>query len=134
MSGPDLDLLAVEIAGKTGSPVTQVREGLDKFDSAGLASVCKALGLNFTPNGRKRGRPQHPALIQLRQLWPEKSPRTVARYARALRMLAEAGVSEQVTRNLVETYTRDGGSFNVSGFERHAEFLFLTGQHGEAAP
>lgn len=129
MSEKDLDTMAAEIAMQTKAPVAQVRGGLEQMTPAMRADVCKRFGLSYTPNGRKRGRPEDPVLTQLRGLFPEKSPRTIARYARALRLLTVAGVSEDVRRNLVETYSRPGGSFNVSGFEQHAEFLIWAQAH-----
>jgi hypothetical protein len=80
--------------------------------------------VGFVPDGRKPGRPPSEQLRSLRKLFPEFSERTIARYARALRLLAFADVSGDVERRLFERCKRaNGNSLNVAAFERGAEDL-----------
>src|SRR5262249_25364083 len=106
----DLELIAAEISGKTGQTLEKVQAALSAMTDAAPPTGCKQFGLNCTPKGRKRGRPPHPALVQLRELFPEWSERTIARYHHAYQLLISAGVGEDVRRNLVELYTRKNGS------------------------
>lgn len=119
----DLDRLAEDIASKTGASVAQVRNAVEQADVVTRIAMATALGLNYAPSGTKKGRPRDPLLAELRRLFPSASRRTIARHARALRLLSLAGVADEVRVALVRTYTRPSGSFNVAGYEAHAELL-----------
>jgi hypothetical protein len=56
-----------------------------------------------------------------RQMFPEWSERTRARWARAMRMMVATGVPGDVQKTVLKNATRPNGSFNVAEFERRAE-------------
>lgn len=78
----------------------------------------------FVPFGTKRGRPRSEALALVRKLWEgQMSDRSIARFHRAMRLLAEAEVPPEVKKRLLARSTRANGTFNFSEYERGAEAL-----------
>jgi hypothetical protein len=77
--------------------------------------------LNSLPNGTKRGRPEDPALALYRQLFPEWSPRTIARYAGAMRRLDVMGYSDEQSVDVLRLVTGGNGTINVARLDRLTE-------------
>jgi hypothetical protein len=70
---------------------------------------------------RKRGRPRDPVLDVYRSLFPEWSPRTLARYKRAMDTMRGLGATEDQTRQFTETHSRPNGTLNVNAMLVMAE-------------
>jgi hypothetical protein len=68
---------------------------------------------------RRSGRPHDEMLAVGRNLFPDWSPRTIARWARAMRLLRSG---DDDVPAAIERVTRPNGTMNVSEFERDAEF------------
>ena len=79
--------------------------------------------MNIQPNGRKRGRPERHDLAEYRGLFPEWSPRTVARFAVALRRLKAMGYDEEKTAGVLRLAFRRNGSMNVAWLDEITESL-----------
>jgi hypothetical protein len=75
----------------------------------------------FQPNGRK-GRPRDPQLAFYRNLFPDWSERTIARYARASKRLRLMNVSYDETCEAIRLACRDNGTIDVARFDRITEF------------
>jgi hypothetical protein len=104
-----------------------------------LTSACKVDGCNHTattkgmcgkhymrarrtgdPNKTRRaGRPRSEMLKVGRVMFREWSPRTIARWARAMRLLRSG---DDDVPAAIKRVTRPNGTMNVSEFERDAEF------------
>lgn len=104
-----------------GQPM--VREAWDQLTPEQQQQFAEALGLDFTPNGRKRGRPADPVLEIIRDAHPHCSPRTHARIKRAMDILFRLGVDGETVARIERLYLRPNGTFNAAGFEQHAEFI-----------
>jgi hypothetical protein len=68
----------------------------------------------------KAGRPPSEVLAHWRKYLGEWSPRTLARFVKAMRMLDDASVS---TQEAIQLTTRPNGSVNVSALLGWAEFV-----------
>jgi hypothetical protein len=77
------------------------------------------------PIGRKPGRPRDQILDAYRQLFPEWSERTLARYAKARRYLVVAGFTIDEQREFTKRATRPNGTVAVQRFEEIAETVAL---------
>jgi hypothetical protein len=73
------------------------------------------------PNGRKPGRPKDPILEIVRSVHRDRSPRTQARFARALKMASATGIPDEIVQQLIVECSRSYGGFNFAGFERRVE-------------
>lgn len=77
--------------------------------------------MSSMPNGRKPGRPQAPELVVARNMFPDASERTRARWARAARLFDKALIDRADKAQAMQACTRPNGSFNFAKFERIAE-------------
>src|SRR5262245_32317810 len=79
---------------------------------------------NIVPIGRKRGRPRSENLNLYRSLFKDIwSPRTIARYARAMRLYEFAGFDTDQILDCVKRATRANGTFNIARLAAHAEVV-----------
>jgi hypothetical protein len=79
------------------------------------------------PNDRKvihpakRGRPKDPLLELARQLFPDVSERSLARWVRGTKMMDAAGVPQDVRERITQRCTTARGGFQFATFEQAAE-------------
>jgi len=67
------------------------------------------------------GRPRDLYLTYVRAMFPEWSERTVARFARATRLLCLTGCSAEVRERVLRRGRRPWGGFNVAAYLKAAE-------------
>ncbi len=73
------------------------------------------------PIGRKRGRPRNARLDLYRDIFKEWSPRTLARYQRAMEMLISINYTKEQTKEILRQATRPNGTMSVARVEHLAE-------------
>jgi hypothetical protein len=79
---------------------------------------------------RKPGRPRDRALDTYRSLFREWSPRTLARYKRAMDIVHGLNLAEGERQKFIETHTRPNGTLNVSAMLFLAEVNDLMIRNG----
>jgi hypothetical protein len=82
-----------------------------------------------TDDGRKPGRPPDEVLALIRTMVSDYSPRTIARYARAMRLLDV--LDDKSKEEIVRDCTRPNGSFNTSKFLMLAELIYKAASEDE---
>jgi hypothetical protein len=118
MTAPTLD--PEQVAAATGQELAKVKAALAEMEPSHQEQVAKALGLDFLPIGAKRGRPRSPSLEIFRKGKPDWSPRTIARFDHAMRLLCGCGADVEA---VISLYTRANGTVRVAALEAHAEVM-----------